>query len=80
MVVLRGQIMVLDGESLRLHFWTASRILFQLISSSSGESAPQYKSSASFAAIPSSRLSPSMRHMSSSRAVSDPGTPIADRV
>ncbi len=79
-VVLRGQMVVLAGDSLMLLFRRASRIRVQFTRSSSGVSAPQYRSSASFAATPSFRQSPRMRHISSSRAVSDPGIPMADRV
>ena len=71
---------VLDGDNLMLLFLSASRIRFQFSRSSSGESALQYRSSASLAAMPSLRQSPSMWHMSSSRAVSDLGIPMVERV
>ena len=64
-------------------FLRASWIIFQLMSRSSSEPAPQHKSSTSFAAIllylPGNHRV-SARHISSFRAVTDPGMPIADRV
>ena len=70
---------VLDAERRRSHLCRACKTFFQFDSSSLGEFPPQYRSSAILARIPSFNKSPSTRLMSSSRAVSEPGMPMADR-
>ena len=54
--------------------------LVQFSRSSSGKFPPQYKSSASFDMKPAWIWSPNTRHKDSSRAVSEPGIPIAHLV
>ena len=70
---------VLDAERERSHLCRACKTFFQFDRSSPGDFPPQYRSSAVLAAIPSFNRSPSTRLMSSSRAVSEPGVPMADR-
>ena len=77
-VVDCGLMMVFDAERRRSHLWRACKTFVQFCRSSSGELPPQYRSSAILATMPSSNRSPSTRLMSSSRAVSEPGMPMAD--
>ena len=74
-----GLMTVLEAESLRLHLEGAWSTRFQFCSHSSGKSVPRYRSSALLATTPSWIRCPSTRHMSSSKAVSEPGMPIAER-
>ena len=73
-----GLMMVFDAERRSSHSWRARKTFVQFCRSSSGKLPPQYRS-AILATMPSSNRSPSTRLMSSSRAVSEPGMPMADR-
>ena len=79
-VVDCGAISVLPGASFRLDCCMASSTLVQLSARSDSVSPPTYRSSATLAAIPSWIRCPMTRHINSSRAVSEPGMPIAHRV
>ena len=78
-VVVLGLMMVLWADKRRLQLCRACRTLFQLQSSSWGVLLPQNKSSAILATDPSCSNGPRTRHITSSRAVSKPGIPIAER-
>ena len=78
-VVVLGLMMVLWADKCRLHLCRACRTLFQLWSSSQGVLPPQYRSSAISATDPSCSSGPRTRHITSSRAVSNPAIPIAER-
>ena len=78
-VVDCGLMLVFDAERQRSHLWRACKTFALFCRSSSGESPPQYRSSAILATLSSSNRSPSTRLMSSSRAVSEPSMPMADR-
>ena len=72
-----GAITVFEAERRREEFESANKTFSQFFKSSIGVSLPQYKSSAIMTTQPSTIRSPSTAHISSSRAVSDPGIPIA---
>ena len=75
-----GLMTVLEAESLRrLHLERAWSTRFQWYSNSAGESALQHRSSEILTTTPSWIRFPSTRHMSSSKAVSESGMPIAER-
>ena len=78
-VVDWGLMIVLGAERRRSHLCRACSTFFQFERSSPGELPPQYRSSAILVTIPSFNRSPSTLLMSSSRAVSEPGIPMADR-
>ena len=72
MVVERGQIIVFEAERRRPHVSRDFITLDQFARSSSGLLPPQYRSSANLAKYPACKWSPRTRHISSSRAVSEP--------
>ena len=78
-VVVLGLMMVLWADKCRLQLCRACRTLFQLQSSSWGVLSPQYRSLAILATDPSCSNGPRTRHITFSRAVSEPGIPIAER-
>ena len=78
-VVDCGLMMVFDAERQKSQLWRACKTFAQFCRSSSGDLPPHYRSSAILETLPSSNRSPSTRLMSSSRAVSEPGMPMADR-
>ena len=81
-VVDWGLTIVLDAERRRSYLRRACKtlrlFLFKFSSSSSGEFLPQYRSFAILATMPSFIRPLSTQLMSSSRAVSEPGMPMAD--
>ena len=76
--VVLGTMMVFAEEKRRLQDLRISRTLCQLLCSSSVVCPPQNRSS-NFAMLPSCSRSAETLHISSSRGVSLPGIPIADR-
>ena len=71
-----GQITVFSGDKHCSHLCSAVRTAHYISRSSSRLFAPQYRSSAILATLPSNIKSPNNRVISSSRVVSEPGNPI----